>query len=241
MTENSTCSSFWDESVVRSGHTGYSDKLLHRYDQPVRLATVRRTLSKLFPKGLRDHAVLDIGCGTGDFMSLSLSQGSASVNGVDVSPKVLAKAASRFKGDSRVRLRQGTVIEGVTEQGRYDLITSITVLQHHVEDAELIHTLGVLRGALKPDGRMIVLELAPPPRGGGSAVQPRRTVSGRATSSSLACGILGSRSAGAQRTDHATVWYCLPARTYLGHRFGAQTIIGSCRYATERSGIRCKT
>lgn len=162
MAENSRWSRFWDESVARSGHTGYGEAILHRYDQPVRLATVRRIIRKLFPDGLRDRAVLDIGCGTGDFMALSLGQGAVTVDGVDVSPQVLAKATSRFTADARVRLRQGTVIEQVCEQGRYDLITSITVLQHHVEDAELIQALGALRDALKPDGRIIVLELAPP-------------------------------------------------------------------------------
>jgi SAM-dependent methyltransferase len=105
---------------------------------------------------------LDIGCGTGDFVALSLGLGASKVDGVDVSSQVISKAVSRFATDDRVRLRQGTVIEQVTEQGRYDLITSITVLQHHVEEAELIQALGVLRDALKPEGRMIVLELAPP-------------------------------------------------------------------------------
>lgn len=164
MVENSRWSRFWDESVARSGHTEYAGAILHRYDQPVRLATVQRIIRKLLPDGLRGGAVLDIGCGTGDFMALSLGQGAVTVDGVDVSPQVLAKATSRFTADARVRLRQGTVVEQVCEQGRYNLITSITVLQHHVEDEELIQVLGALRDALKPDGRIIVLELSPPTR-----------------------------------------------------------------------------
>jgi hypothetical protein len=39
MAENSRWSQFWDESVARSGHTGYGDVLLHRYDQPVRFVS----------------------------------------------------------------------------------------------------------------------------------------------------------------------------------------------------------
>jgi len=153
---------FWDETVVQAGHTGYQDVLLHHYDQPLRLATVQRIFRKLFPQGLHERTVLDIGCGTGDFIALALRHGAASVDGVDISSQVIAKARARFKADASVRLRQGCIIEQVTEQNRYDLITSITVLQHHVEEDELIRVLGILRSALKPNGLMIVLELAPP-------------------------------------------------------------------------------
>jgi len=162
MTMNSKWSRLWDERVHQFGHTGYGDALFHHYDQPVRLAMVQRIICKLFPEGLGDRVVLDIGCGTGDFIALSLNQGAASVDGVDVSPQALAKAAARFKNDARARLLQGTLIERVTEQSRYDLITSITVLQHHVEEAELNIALGALRDALNPGGHIIVLELAPP-------------------------------------------------------------------------------
>jgi 2-polyprenyl-3-methyl-5-hydroxy-6-metoxy-1,4-benzoquinol methylase len=50
----------------------------------------------------------------------------------------------------------------LTKRERYDLITSITVLQHHVEVEELIAAFVALRSALKHGGRIIVLELAPP-------------------------------------------------------------------------------
>ena len=149
--------------MARSGHTGYAEALLHHYDQPVRLRTVRGVVRRHFPAGLTGCDVLDIGCGTGDFIQLSLGEGARHVVGVDVSPQVLAKAAARFQGNPRVVLGQGTVLEQVSSgQDQYDLITSVTVLQHHVEDTQLIAALTTLRTALKPIGKIIVLELAPP-------------------------------------------------------------------------------
>ncbi len=157
---------FWDQSVAQTGHTGYDEALLYRYDQPVRLTTVEHIIGKFFPSGLQGKTVLDIGCGTGDFIALSASLGAELIDGIDISPHVLRKAAARFAGIQRIALQCGTVIERVTEQERYDLITSITVLQHHVEDDELVAALMALRSALKPGGRVIVLELAPPHREG---------------------------------------------------------------------------
>jgi ubiquinone/menaquinone biosynthesis C-methylase UbiE len=119
-------------------------------------------IRQLYPTGLDGRKVLDIGCGTGDFIALSAELGAASVEGVDISPKVLAKAATRFANDPRVSLERGLVQDCVSQEERYDLITSITVLQHHVEEQELVDTLKVLHRVLKPDGRLIVLELAPP-------------------------------------------------------------------------------
>jgi 2-polyprenyl-3-methyl-5-hydroxy-6-metoxy-1,4-benzoquinol methylase len=155
-------SQFWDQSVARSGHTGYVDDRLFSYDQPVRLATVRSVIQRLHPAGLANRAVLDIGCGTGDFVALAADLGAAAVDGIDISPEVLAIAAERFLGDERVSLHCGTVVEKTTQRDGYDLITSITVLQHHVDDEELAAALVALRNAMKPTGRMIVLELAPP-------------------------------------------------------------------------------
>ena len=158
-------SEFWNATADTSGHTGYVDKSVYRYDQPVRLKTMRRLIGQLFPGGLAGKTVLDIGCGTGDFVALSIELGAAAVDGVDVSSHVLAKAAARFSNEPRVVLECGPVYERVRREQRYDLITSVTVLQHHVDEQELVDVLKVLHGALKPGGRMVVLELAPPGHG----------------------------------------------------------------------------
>jgi len=152
---------FWNNACLTAGHTGYGDPLLHRYDQPVRLATVDRILGLLFPLGLLGKAALDIGCGTGDFIALLRSH-NATVTGLDISPRVIDVTRQRFAGNDKVTLLCGPVVDAALPPASFDLVTSVTVLQHIVDDDELIRSLRTVRRALKPDGRMILLELAPP-------------------------------------------------------------------------------
>jgi 2-polyprenyl-3-methyl-5-hydroxy-6-metoxy-1,4-benzoquinol methylase len=154
-------SAFWDRACLAKGHTGYGDPLLHRYDQPIRLATVGRVLDHLFPQGMSGRVVLDIGCGTGDFIALSRRRG-ADVMGVDISPVVLERARQRFAGDERVQLEVGAIRDLNLAASSFDVVTSVTVLQHVLDDGEFVRSLQALRETLRPGGRMILLELAPP-------------------------------------------------------------------------------
>ena len=164
---------FWDRACLEKGHTGYSDPLVYEYDQPVRLATIGRVISRLFPQGdLTGCQVLDIGCGSGDFMAL-LRDRNATVTGLDISPLVIEEVRQRFSGDEQVSFQVGPIADAPLPSSVFDLVTSITVLQHVIDSDDLIRSLVALRESLKPQGRMILLELAPP-----RAVSAPRTSSG---------------------------------------------------------------
>jgi SAM-dependent methyltransferase len=152
---------FWDRACEAKGHTGYEDALLHRYDQPLRLALVGRILKRLFPAGMQGRSTLDIGCGSGDFIALQRSH-QARVTGADISPAVIRNTARRFAGDHQVALLTGTILDLSLPQEAFDVITSVTVLQHIVAPGEFIRSLQALASSLRADGHMIVLELAPP-------------------------------------------------------------------------------
>ncbi len=153
--------SYWDRRYQDEGHTGYSDPLLHRYDQPLRLAAVRRAIFRRFPEGLHGRRALDIGCGTGDFVQLHRTLGAACV-GVDISPLVIEGTRDRFRDDPEVTLQAGTIVEADLPPEGFDVITSVTVLQHVLDDVELERSLAKLRDSLQPDGVLILLELMPP-------------------------------------------------------------------------------
>jgi SAM-dependent methyltransferase len=104
---------------------------------------------------------LDIGCGTGDFIKL-LRQGGLSVTGLDISPKVIESTRKRFIDDENVELLSGPVVDVPLKDNFYDLVTSVTVLQHILGEDELIESLELIRRSMKFNGKMIVLELAPP-------------------------------------------------------------------------------
>lgn len=161
MTDDSTAR-FWDRAFREQGYTGYSDRRLHEYDQPVRLSTVGRIVDKLYPAGaLLGKRVLDIGCGTGDFVSLLRERG-AEVTGVDISERAIERAADRFEGDAGVTLQHGDLATIELGVGKFHLITGVTVMQHIVDEAAFAECLGALNSALHPDGRLIFLELARP-------------------------------------------------------------------------------
>ena len=94
--------------------------------------------------------LLDLGCGTGDFIDLADQLGASKIVGVDVSQNVLSLMKQRFNGVGNVELRQGTVFEALRANEIFDLIT-MTVLQHHVTDAELL-LLSKIKACLKHGG-----------------------------------------------------------------------------------------
>jgi SAM-dependent methyltransferase len=155
-------SDFWEAKYQRDGHTGYDDPRIYRYDQPLRVRRVRRELARLFPGGLRGRRGLDVGCGTGDFMALLLDAGCGSVQGIDVSPGVVAAARRRFAaaGD-RVRLEVAALPGAALGRDRFDVITCVTVLQHVVDDDEAVAAVRAMGQALTPQGCLVVLEIAP--------------------------------------------------------------------------------
>lgn len=158
---HSILSKLWDETLESRGHTGYTDLQIFNYDQPIRLACVEKILKSIAKeKDLSCFNVLDIGCGTGDFIKLSRKY-NATVTGLDISSKVIEQTRKRFNGDEKVKLLSGPVSEVELPPITYDIITSITVLQHILNDDELIESLRVLRRSMKANGTLIILELSP--------------------------------------------------------------------------------
>lgn len=154
--------SYWNNKFLEDGHTGYHDQLIHNYDQPLRIKKIEKVLQRLLPSGLKGRNILDIGCGTGDFIALSLEQGADKVCGVDISPKVIEMARNRFKAYGyRVSLEAKSLQNIELPKNTFDLITSVTVLQHIVDNDEVVGVLRKLSKSLKDGGYMVLLEISP--------------------------------------------------------------------------------
>jgi len=148
---------FWDERTRRHGHTGWADQRVYRYDQPLRMRAMLSLVRELYPD-LRGVRVLDAGCGTGD-LSLRLAAAGADVVGVDVSPEVIETARRRAVGQPNVRFVAEPITELGEASGAYDLIVSVTVLQHMTTEAALQAALGSLAAAMAPASRLVALEM----------------------------------------------------------------------------------
>lgn len=106
--------------------------------------------------------VLDVGCGVGRWSRLLAARG-ARVTGVDLSPTMIAQARQRAARDGvadrcRFEVRDLSSLD-VGEQ--FDLVLSVTVLQHILDPERLRDALAAMRAHLAPGGRMILLEAAP--------------------------------------------------------------------------------
>ncbi|MFS8044360.1 class I SAM-dependent methyltransferase [Rhizobium sp. BR 314] len=95
--------------------------------------------------------VVDLGCGFGWFCRWAAEEGAASVLGLDVSDKMLARACAET-ADSRVRYERADLEKLQLSKASFDLVYS-SLAFHYIED--FAGLLATIRQALKPGGRLI--------------------------------------------------------------------------------------
>jgi 2-polyprenyl-3-methyl-5-hydroxy-6-metoxy-1,4-benzoquinol methylase len=95
---------------------------------------------------------LDVGCGTGRW-SRRLDAAGFGVTGIDLQPELIERNAS---SESAIDFYCSSLQDFETDD-RYDLITSITVIQH-VPFEEQINLVARIGELLRPGGRVIILE-----------------------------------------------------------------------------------
>jgi len=104
-----------------------------------------------------DAVVGDLGCGTGT-VSEWLSLFCERVIAVDASREMLQAARENLGGRKHVQLRQGSLEKLPIENGELDIALMILVL-HHLPEPKRV--LAEAARALKPGGRLLVLDMLP--------------------------------------------------------------------------------
>lgn len=102
--------------------------------------------------------VLDIGCGTGVLLSqlAACLPGAEELVGVDPAPGMVAEAASKLRGDHRVRLQRAGVEQLPFSDGSFDLVVSTLSFDHWVDQQRGLIECGRVLGA---GGRLILADL----------------------------------------------------------------------------------
>jgi hypothetical protein len=139
---------FWTSRLNEVGHTGWRDPVLNAYDQVERLAVVSDAIASYGPVS---GTALDFGSGVGDFSSMLLSRG-FQVWGYDPFVHTQNANPNFHYVDTSANLRVLKV--------EFDLILSVTVLDHIVDDSEFFAELAGLRALVSPKGTLIMVEYA---------------------------------------------------------------------------------
>lgn len=144
---------YWEERAKRYGHTGWSSPIIYAFDNPIRIKVVDYLLNTILQPSQRD-ALLDFGCGTGEF-SKAQAKNFKRIVIYDKCSSVLKTAKKSLKEatayDSFEQLKQEL-------HDSFDVILSITVLQHIIDPKEMESVLSLLYEKLKGNGFLLVLE-----------------------------------------------------------------------------------
>jgi SAM-dependent methyltransferase len=106
--------------------------------------------------------VLDVGCGVGRWSRLLAARG-ALVTGIDLSATMIQEATRRARA-AGVASRCRFLVQDFADlevAGRFDLVLSVTVLQHILETEAVHAALRRVMRHLAPGGRLVALEAAP--------------------------------------------------------------------------------
>jgi 2-polyprenyl-3-methyl-5-hydroxy-6-metoxy-1,4-benzoquinol methylase len=101
----------------------------------------------------RSSAILDLGCGGGNFLGYMSSLGYTNLTGVDIGPEQVQLAKAAVPGARIHELDFFAFLE--EDRGRYDLIAAQDVIEH-LKKEQVIGFLQSVRNALVPGGRLVL-------------------------------------------------------------------------------------
>jgi SAM-dependent methyltransferase len=146
---------YWNNRVKKYGHTGWSDSITYAYDQKARLFAVEKVIAALNPNR---STAFDFGTGSGDFAKL-LSDHFKQVIAFDISDSVVEIAKRKYGNTTKITFLVGKEIKesGIMPK-TVDLVLSVTVLQHIMDDTELTGALNYFHDIMKDNAFIIAFE-----------------------------------------------------------------------------------
>lgn len=129
----------YDEGYYRQGHHLDDPRRRELFEQ-----RYEDVIAHLEPPG----RILDVGCGTGDFLVVCAEHGWETV-GVDVSPYAARISAERSGGEAH----GGRLEDAPLQPGSFDVIHMHHVLEHVADPVDVLQR---IRGLLRPGGRLVL-------------------------------------------------------------------------------------
>ncbi|MDD5492913.1 MAG: class I SAM-dependent methyltransferase [bacterium] len=156
--------SYWDQRAREYGHSRRGYKAICSYGSPylynkyIDLVQKKGFYRMLKAAGIQSKSVLDIGCGVGRWCRILTRRG-AVVTGADLSSEMVRFARENTR--NKVIFITAPAAEITLPDASFDLITSVTVLQHITDTIEFKKTVANLVRLIKPGGKLLILEVAP--------------------------------------------------------------------------------
>lgn len=125
----------------------YSDTCVGKYTEPMHYDLMQELAGRNFER------LLDVGCGTGIFLSMVSNKFPARVSGIDISPGMIEK--SRELLGHRADLRVGDSEHLPWEDNSFDIVTCIASF-HHYPSPELV--LREMKRVLRSGGSVIIAD-----------------------------------------------------------------------------------
>lgn len=126
----------------------------------IRLRAMKRVLKRVFPQW-PSVSILESAFGIGFYLNYYAAEGVADVSGVDVSEQAVAAARVRFPD---YHLLSHDLSNPLPFNREFDLVSTIDVLYHIVDDAKWESALTNLSRAVGPGGYLLFTEKFPPER-----------------------------------------------------------------------------
>lgn len=130
----------------------FDDAADHGLRDPAVRSAWRSLLSGLLPHP--SARVADLGCGTGT-LALLLAEEGHTVDGVDFSPEMVARALAKTAAEPGVSILEGDAFEPPLPPAAYDVVLTRHVLWALPDPVEALRRWVAL---LRPEGRLVLVE-----------------------------------------------------------------------------------
>jgi 2-polyprenyl-3-methyl-5-hydroxy-6-metoxy-1,4-benzoquinol methylase len=152
---------YWEQRLTNSytlGSVGWSGlgESFNSWMYAVRKRVFRRVVHENIDS-LSNVRVLDVGSGTGFYLSAWQELGVRDLTGSDLTAKAVAGLHASFPDIPILQLDIGGTPEQLSEE-RYDIVSVMDVLYHLVDDQRYARAFHNLSQLLKPGGRLILSE-----------------------------------------------------------------------------------
>lgn len=136
-------------------HTDSKDSFIDKLYQAVKNFTIKRKVKLIEPFKIKDKSILDIGCGTGDFLVACRNNG-WEVQGVEPNAKAMEISSGKLSSIGDMPKRR-VVFQDIQElidmKKKYDVISMWHVLEHIYNLTEYIE---LLKSLLNKNGVLII-------------------------------------------------------------------------------------